>query len=111
MCPTPQDELLTAAAMEFCLYLAQHPVVLGRKASRAVHAPARRVARTLVCLGRQDGLAFGHTVLRHVQSAAVANRSDLRQLAFWWTNACHMRGFLQSLNLAMPQGGVSVCVC
>jgi hypothetical protein len=36
----------------------------------------------------------------------VANRSDVGQLAFWWTNACHMRGFLQSLNLVMPQGEV-----
>jgi len=50
----------------------------------------------------QDGLPFGHAVLRHIQSAAVANRADVAQLAFWWTNACHLRGFLQSLNLVMP---------
>lgn len=60
-------------------------------------------------------MPFGHTVLRHIQSAVVANRSDVQQLAFWWTNACHMRGFLQSLNLVMPHGDVrrrcSFAVC
>lgn len=45
-------------------------------------------------------------MLRLIQSAAVANRSDVSQLAFWWTNACHMRGFLQSLNLVMPRDEV-----
>jgi hypothetical protein len=52
----------------------------------------------------KDGPLFGHTVLRHIQSAAVVNRSDVSQLAFWWTNACHLRGFLQALNLGQSNG-------
>jgi hypothetical protein len=62
-------------------------------------------------LATQDGLPFGHAVLRHIQSAAVANRADVMQLAFWWTNACHLRGFLQSLNLVMPQDEVRTRAC
>jgi hypothetical protein len=48
-----QDELLMSAALEFAIYNAQRPLLPGRLPSRSVHAPARRVARTLVCLGRQ----------------------------------------------------------
>lgn len=50
-----QDELLVAGAQEFALYNAQRSLRPGRNAARAIHAPARRIARTLVCLGRQVG--------------------------------------------------------
>eukprot|EP00879_Flechtneria_rotunda_P021606 GHRR01022773.1.p1 GENE.GHRR01022773.1~~GHRR01022773.1.p1 ORF type:complete len:562 (+),score=210.02 GHRR01022773.1:1856-3541(+) len=102
---TLQDELLMAAAMEFALYSAQRPLLPGRVPSRLIHAPARRVARTLVTLGRQDGLPFGHLALRQVSATVIAGRSDTQLLAFWWSNAVHLRGFMQSLNLAMTQGG------
>jgi hypothetical protein len=49
----------------------------------------------------QDGLPFGHLALRQVGASVVANRSDIKLLAFWWTNSVHLRGFLQSLNLAL----------
>jgi hypothetical protein len=42
-----------SAAVEFAIYNAQRPLLPGRLPSRSVHAPARRIARTLVCLGRQ----------------------------------------------------------
>jgi hypothetical protein len=48
-----QDELLLAAAQEFAIYNAKRSLRPGRSMARAVHAPARRIARTLVCLGRQ----------------------------------------------------------
>jgi hypothetical protein len=48
-----QDELLLGAATEFAIYNAHRQLVTGRPPNRAVHAPARRIARTLVCLGRQ----------------------------------------------------------
>lgn len=54
-----------------------------------------------VCI--QDGLAFGQLALRQVSACVLAGRSDTRLLAFWWTNAVHLRGFLQSLSLAMAQ--------
>eukprot|EP00878_Enallax_costatus_P020355 GHUV01021510.1.p1 GENE.GHUV01021510.1~~GHUV01021510.1.p1 ORF type:complete len:707 (+),score=273.69 GHUV01021510.1:214-2121(+) len=98
-----QDELLMAAATEFAIYNAQRPLLPGRQLSRSIHAPARRIARTLVCLGRQDGIPFGQLALRQVSAGVVAGRSDTQLLAFWWTNAVHLRGFLQSLNLAMAE--------
>ncbi|KAF8057725.1 hypothetical protein HT031_005909 [Scenedesmus sp. PABB004] len=96
-----QDELLMAAAAEFAIYNAQRALLPGRSAARSVHAPARRIARTLVCLGRQDGLPFGLLALRQVSASVVAGRGDIGGLAFWWTNSVHLRGFLQSLNLAL----------
>lgn len=48
-----QDELLMSAATEFAIYNAQRPLLPSRLPTRSVHAPARRIARTLVCLGRQ----------------------------------------------------------
>jgi hypothetical protein len=51
----------------------------------------------------QDGLPFGQLALRQLSACVVAGRSDIRLLAFWWTNAVHLRGFLQSLNLAMAE--------
>jgi hypothetical protein len=52
----------------------------------------------------QDGLPFGHLALRQVGASVVSNRSDIKLLAFWWTNSVHLRGFLQSLNLALEDG-------
>uniref|UniRef100_A0A383VEV2 C2 NT-type domain-containing protein n=1 Tax=Tetradesmus obliquus TaxID=3088 RepID=A0A383VEV2_TETOB len=98
-----QDELLMSAAVEFAIYNAQRPLLPGRLPSRSVHAPARRIARTLVCLGRQDGLPFGQLALRQLSACVVAGRSDIRGLATWWSNAVHLRGFLQSLNLALAE--------
>ena len=48
-----QDELLMAAGIEFAVYNAQRPLLPTRTSTRCVHTPARRIARTLVCLGRQ----------------------------------------------------------
>jgi hypothetical protein len=59
-----QDELLVAGAQEFALYNAQRSLRPGRNAARAIHAPARRIARTLVCLGRQVGQRRGVGVKR-----------------------------------------------
>jgi len=48
----------------------------------------------------QDGIPFGSVALRQLNACVVSGRSEPRQLALWWTNAVHLRGFLQSLNLA-----------
>lgn len=42
-----------AAGIEFAVYNAQRPLLPTRTSTRCVHTPARRIARTLVCLGRQ----------------------------------------------------------
>ncbi|KAI8469921.1 MAG: hypothetical protein J3K34DRAFT_511741 [Monoraphidium minutum] len=96
-------EMLAAAATEVAVHLGRRALVPGRGAARAAHAPARRIVRTLVCLGHQEGALFGDAALRHMQAAALAGRGEPGQLAFWWSNAVHMRGFLQSLSLFTPQ--------
>lgn len=42
-----------SAATEAAIHAAQRQLLPGRSPMRVVHAPARRIARTLVCLGRQ----------------------------------------------------------
>jgi hypothetical protein len=53
-----QDELLVSASSEVCMYLAR--MAFGQHTQqRITHAYARRLSRTLVCLGRNDGLRCG----------------------------------------------------
>lgn len=50
-------------------------------------------------------MPFGHLALRQIGASVVSNRADIKLLAFWWTNSVHLRGFLQSLNLVLEDGG------
>jgi hypothetical protein len=48
-------------------------------------------------------MSFGQLSLRQVSTSVVSGRSDTALLAFWWSNSVHLRGFLQSLSLALQQ--------
>lgn len=52
-----KQELLTTAATEVSIYLAQAAAARGAASDRAIHAPARRLARTLVRTGVGVGWA------------------------------------------------------
>jgi hypothetical protein len=80
---------------------------LSHSAQQCALLPAELTHRGTACCAAcfaQDGLPFGHLALRQVGASVVANRSDIKLLAFWWTNSVHLRGFLQSLNLALEDG-------
>jgi hypothetical protein len=74
-----QDELLLAAATEFAIYNAQRHLLPARSPIRAVHAPARRIARTMVCLGRQ---VSGRSSASLVMAVRVC-QPCLRGMEFW----------------------------
>ena len=56
-----------SACLQSAVYLARSSKGgAGRKADpRALHAPARRLARTTVSLGAEDGIIFGLRALRY----------------------------------------------
>lgn len=67
-------------------------------ASRQLHAPARRLARTILSLGPQEGLAFGLQAIRAIESTAGAASGDLHRLTFWWSNILQLRLMLWALG-------------
>ena len=61
----------------------------GRRAfsgeARHLHAPARRLARTIIGLGPQEGLAFGLQAMRAIEATAGAGSGDLHRYGEWGT--------------------------
>ncbi len=121
-------ELLTTAALEAAIHLPRRPaasilehhaspgtpngtVTIGVPASpaavRAAHAPARRISRTVLCLGHADGPAFGAAALRLVrqQVSTAGDGSGMDALPYWWSNVVHMRAILQGMSMAAVLGG------
>ncbi|GAX79856.1 hypothetical protein CEUSTIGMA_g7296.t1 [Chlamydomonas eustigma] len=95
--PTTYTELLTVAATEVCAYLGR--ISATRKPERNCHAPARRTARTMLCLGQHQGTAFGRQVVGVIEAQVTAlPSSDLQGLVFWWENAVHLRVLLQTIS-------------
>ena len=91
-------ELLSAAATEVCVHLAQlsaAAAAAARPARNLQHAPARRLARTIICMGPTQGLAFGIQALHLIEAQLQATRGDLGGLVFWWSNSVHLRALLQ----------------
>ncbi|KAG2495436.1 hypothetical protein HYH03_006383 [Edaphochlamys debaryana] len=124
-------ELLTAAALEAAVYMARRPpgglaaaveatgsgaaappaaaaaagTVLA-SAVRSAHLPARRLARTVLCMGPADGSPFGLAALRVVRAQVASAGDGLDTLAFWWTNTVHLRAMLNGLSLAAAAAGM-----
>ena len=126
-------ELLTAAALEAGVYMARRPPGVGLGAMtqsssgaaqpsvspvaasvkdpaafalRAAHVPARRLARTVLCLGSADGPHFGASALRVIRAQVASSGDGLDVLSYWWSNAVHMRAMLGGLSLAAAAAGV-----
>lgn len=70
--------------------------------NRQLHAPARRLARTIISLGPQDGLAFGIHAIRAIEATAGAASGDMHRWA--GDTGVGLGGAIMSwtaLNLAM----------
>jgi len=93
-----EAELLTAAALEACVYLPPPP---DRSRPPSLHAPARRLARTIVSLGPGDGVDFGERAVAAAHAAARGGGGGLPRAARWWSAALQLRWMLW----AMTHGG------
>ncbi|CAL5224103.1 g6734 [Coccomyxa viridis] len=96
-----QKELRTVAALEAAVYTARAGKGSQRRIkARTCHAPARRLARTTISLGPDEGILFGLRAIRAVEAAAES-ASDVVGRAFWWSNCIQLRWMLW----AMSHGG------
>lgn len=88
------SELRTLAALESSIYLARS---LSRSSVVALHTPARRLARTIVTFGVDDGVAFGLRALRAIEAVVDGCRDNVRGLCFWWSNCVQLRWMLWAM--------------
>lgn len=87
-------ELINVAATEVSIYLG--PLLAAKETPRGIHAPARRLARTMVSLDKDESLGFGRFAVGLLEHHVKACGEDINSLAFWWTNCVHLRGLIQS---------------
>lgn len=101
-----ERELQVAAALEAAVFLAgrgwgsswnhRQPKI------EEFQAPARRLARTIIILGPEEGVAFGRRAVAAVRAAASASLGDPHRLLLWWANAMTLRWSFW----ALARGGV-----
>ena len=96
-----EAELLTTAALEACIYLAR-PGDAARPAT--THAPARRLARTIVALGADAGAEFGVRALAAVGAAARAGGGGVAAAVRWWSAALQLRWMLWAMTSGGDEG-------
>lgn len=88
------SELRTLAALESSIYLARSQ---SRPPAVALHTPARRLARTVVTFGVNDGIAFGLRALRAIEAVVDGCCDDVRGMCFWWSNCVQLRWMLWAM--------------
>eukprot|EP00803_Ostreobium_quekettii_P001224 evm.model.scf_295.7 EVM.evm.TU.scf_295.7 scf_295:72286-82378(+) len=93
-------QLRTAAFLEASVYLARSG--RHRDKPRNMHAPARRIARTVAALGPEQGAAAGRNALRAIKAMVDGAGANTCTAAFWWTNCVQLRLLLP--NLATKAG-------
>lgn len=64
----------------------------------SLQAPARRIARTVIILGPEKGIHFGHQAISAIQSAASAALDDPHRLTVWWVNTVLLRWSFWALS-------------
>uniref|UniRef100_A0A061SC45 C2 NT-type domain-containing protein n=2 Tax=Tetraselmis sp. GSL018 TaxID=582737 RepID=A0A061SC45_9CHLO len=90
-------ELQTLAAAEAAIYWARRQGGGSlRLRTRRSHQPARRLARTIACLGPSRGLHFGQAAMKAIRSMADSLGEDVAGLVFWWSNCVALRALISS---------------
>ncbi|KAK9805120.1 hypothetical protein WJX72_000185 [[Myrmecia] bisecta] len=98
-------ELRTIAALEASVYLARAGKGRARRVKvKSVHAPARRLARTTISLGPEEGIMFGLRAIRAVEAEADSC-SDIVGMAYWWSNCIQLRWMLWAMCHGGALGG------
>ncbi|CAD7696243.1 unnamed protein product [Ostreobium quekettii] len=89
------QQLRTAAFLEASVYLARSG--RHRDKARNTHAPARRIARTVVALGPEQGAVVGRNALKAIKAMVDGAGTNISAASFWWTNCVHLRLLLPTL--------------
>jgi hypothetical protein len=72
----------------------------------SLQTPARRLARTVIILGPEKGMRFGHQAISAIQSAASAALDDPHRLTVWWVNTVLLRWSFWALSKSDPQKAI-----
>ena len=72
-----------------------------------LQAPARRLARTIIILGPDEGAAFGQRAISAIKAAAAAALRDPHRLLLWWANAVTLRWSFWALGRGGDNSGAS----
>lgn len=64
----------------------------------ALQAPARRLARTIIILGEDEGTAFALRAIAAIRVAGSASLGDSHRLLLWWANLVTLRWSLWTLG-------------
>jgi hypothetical protein len=105
-------ELQISAALESAIFLAGHGWATpsyGRKQLKVeqLQAPARRLARTIIILGPDEGATFGQRAVSAIRAAAAASLNDPHRLLLWWANAVTLRWSFWALGRGGGASGTS----
>ncbi|KAH7618391.1 hypothetical protein Ndes2526B_g07329 [Nannochloris sp. 'desiccata'] len=105
-------ELQISAALESAIFLAGHGWATSSSSyhrrqlkAEQLQAPARRLARTIIILGPDEGAAFGQRAVSAIRAAAAASLSDPHRLLLWWANAVTLRWSFWALGRGGGGGG------
>lgn len=95
-------EIQVAAALEAAVYLAgagwansspHRPPKL-----EALQAPARRLARTIIILGPEEGTAFASNAIAAIRASVTASLDDPHRILLWWANVVTLRWSFWALS-------------
>lgn len=64
-----------------------------------LRAPARRLARTIIILGQEQGTAFAARAVSAIESVAQAAFGDVHKVLLWWGTVVTLRWSLWALTL------------
>lgn len=65
---------------------------------RSIHAPARRIIRTLVALGPEHGSVLVSDAIKAITSMVDGCGADICGMAYWWSNCVQMRFMLANVS-------------
>ena len=71
-----------------------------------MQAPARRLARTIIVLGKEDGTKFALQALCAIKNACIASLGDCHRLQLWWSTLVSLRWSFWALVETSRSGGI-----
>lgn len=100
-------ELETVAALEHAIYNAGRKLLpkmmsgVGYQPNmEALQSPARRISRTILMMGQEQGSLFGAQAAESIRSSALIASADINLLSLWWATAVTLRFSFWGLSTA-----------
>lgn len=91
-----ERELHNVAALEHSVYNLgwksnSGSDIYATKSLTNLQSSSRRIARTILMLGKEEGVAFGLEACKAIRNSALGSSNDISHLSFWWSTAIMLR--------------------